>query len=275
MKKILATILSAHLLFGFAVCASALDWQSTGSTQQVSNLSQTAASDFMETSVFPNQQTAGVFEKVTYGFQPLVRLDVNQLKVSLLEITDLGEAFSPGGLFDKPPQLKFNTGIKTGNYLKPAAGVDPKISGIEADLEAAAMVMFVGVGLDFGPAFLNSNAFVGKSLEVFAPVFPSAGPSQSQVENGFDSITTGFEASAGYQINGSLALGAGVGRLNAKNFSEGNDAVIWAVYAQAILSLAPGIQVIPEFGQMELEEDTPGKNKLDAFWAGAKWEINF
>ncbi len=90
---------------------------------------------------------------------------------------------------------------------------------------------------------------------------------------GFDAGTYGFEASAGYQVSEKFSLEAGLSRLKSKNDDAKSDEV-WAVYAQAILNLAPGMQIIPEVGQIELQNDQQDAEKADLY-AGAKWEINF
>ena len=85
----------------------------------------------------------------------------------------------------------------------------------------------------------------------------------------------GFEASAGYQMTDKVALGAGIGHVKNSNDKAGAADEIWAVYAQAVLNLAPGVQIIPEVGQIDLQNDKQNTEEGDAFYAGAKWEINF
>jgi hypothetical protein len=71
-------------------------------------------------------------------------------------------------------------------------------------------------------------------------------------------------------------LGAGFGRMNDKSKETEQAEEVYAVYAQAVLAIAPGIQMIPEVGQIErIKEEPVSKKRDESFYAGAIWEIDF
>jgi hypothetical protein len=73
-----------------------------------------------------------------------------------------------------------------------------------------------------------------------------------------------FEAGYGYQNNDSDAPGE----------DEGD---VHAAYGQAVISLAPGVWIIPEVGYYDYGDDIGGTGKDfgTQLYAGAKWQIDF
>jgi hypothetical protein len=73
-----------------------------------------------------------------------------------------------------------------------------------------------------------------------------------------------------------IALGASFGKMTGKNKETDETEEIYAVYAQAILAVAPGVQVKPEVGKVDrIKEETDTEEVDQSFYAGAIWEINF
>jgi hypothetical protein len=60
---------------------------------------------------------------------------------------------------------------------------------------------------------------------------------------------------------------------NAPGFSQPDDS--WIVYAQAVMTLAPGVYVIPEVGCYDYMDDVAGNDEGYQWYAGAKWQIDF
>jgi hypothetical protein len=47
----------------------------------------------------------------------------------------------------------------------------------------------------------------------------------------------------------------------------------WIVYAQALITMAPGVYVIPEVGYYDYMDDVAGNDQGWQWYAGAKWQI--
>lgn len=210
---------------------------------------------------------------------PFVPIQLNQFVISLLDVSNNTDSFNKD---DNRATTRFNinTGIKTKNYLTdPRSMIKDELFGDNSDsLNIASSVMFIGIGFDFDSAYVKGNAFVGRPLETLTNRLGSPNAPRDN-DQGLDTNAYGFEASAGYQLNNSIALGGGFGRMKDKNKETEQTEEVYAVYAQAILAVAPGVQVKPEVGQVEriknLNQDTNTEESQQSFYAGAVWEINF
>ena len=49
----------------------------------------------------------------------------------------------------------------------------------------------------------------------------------------------------------------------------------WIVYAQSVLTLAPGVYLIPEVGYYDYMDDVAGNDQGYQWYVGAKWQIDF
>ena len=85
---------------------------------------------------------------------------------------------------------------------------------------------------------------------------------------------------AGFKFTDQLTFEAGVGYLeNDSDAPDEDDSDTTAYYLQAVISLAPGVWIIPEVGGYNYGEDIAaggtGKDAGDSIYAGAKWQIDF
>jgi hypothetical protein len=223
-----------------------------------------------------NDETLGALSGA--GFAPFIPIQIDRFAISLMDIsdedTDNENARSPLSSF------KLNTGIRTESYL-----TDPKslamneLFGISSDpLKISSSVVFVGVGYDFNSLYLRGNAYVGRPLDTLTnKMIPSQNPERTK-KQGVNTNAYGFEASAGYQLNNMIALGASIGKMTDKNLETDETEEIYAVYAQAILAVAPGVQVKPGVGKVDRVkemEKTDSEETDEEIYAGAIWEINF
>jgi len=256
--------MSLGLLLCLFATHSVAEWMFVGSSQQIAN----TTGNMDHTAPSFGDIALGSMGHINIGSQSFVPMQVDQVVVSLKGIpnadTDLtGETFS---------QFLISTGIQTETSESSVFNYSADLFPKDDVSKPESAVLFVGIGVDFGAAFIKGNAFVGQPAKGLNASYGNR-EARAQDIKGFDAETYGFEASAGYQVSEKFALEAGLSRLKNKNDDAKSDEV-WAVYAQAILNLAPGMQIIPEVGQIELQNDKQYAEKAD-FYAGAKWEINF
>ena len=76
--------------------------------------------------------------------------------------------------------------------------------------------------------------------------------------------TLRFETGVGYRVDNADG---------APGYSQKDDAL--TVYAQCMITLAPGVNVIPEVGYMDYMDDRTGNDEGYQWYAGAKWQIDF
>lgn len=276
MKKALLFILAAVSVAVLSVSAGAEQWSFFGSADKTSGAFGFGKKHFVTDLPSVSQEPLEVFSDS--GLTSFVPIQLDQLVVSLVDVTRENDLFATDEkrFFS---EFHLNTGIQTETLLTNSQthlmselfGEDTSPSGISSS------VIFVGVGLDFKSGYLKGNAFVGRPLDTLTNRLINSSNTDSIKGQGFDTDTLGFEASAGYKLNDKIALGAGFGRMNNKSQKTEQTEEVYAVYAQAILAIAPGIQIIPEFGQIERikEESVSEETRDESFYAGAIWEIDF
>jgi len=49
----------------------------------------------------------------------------------------------------------------------------------------------------------------------------------------------------------------------------------WATYLQAVVTLAPGVNLVPEVGYFDYMDNADGDDEGYEWYAGAKWQIDF
>jgi hypothetical protein len=212
----------------------------------------------------------GINNPLTGSQQNTSSLMMGQLKLSFIDIapnTDAGQAVSET---DPVPNIGFHTGFRTSKFQNLSA-VDPLST--DAEWSDSSFILFFGVNLNVGPGYFQSNAFKthpkSNASRPTAP-FESGFPKESLT----DGNAKGFNAIAGYKLNDHVTLEAGYGFIEQGRSQLNGAEEAWGIYAQAILSLYPGVQVIPGIGQIDSDKNK-AKGAAENFFAGAKWEINF
>jgi hypothetical protein len=208
---------------------------------------------------------------------PFIPIQLDQFVISLLDVNPDSDVYQKGQK-SSFPRFQLNTGIKTESYLTDPQSLfmDTLLGDRSSPLNISSSVIFVGVGLDFTSLYLQGNAYVGRPLEPLSNRLQNPQSSGSVKNQGVGVNTYGFEASAGYQLNNMIALGAGFEKMTDQNKETDQTEEVYAVYAQAILALAHGVQVKPEVGKVDrIKEETDTEETDQSFYAGAIWEINF
>ena len=70
-------------------------------------------------------------------------------------------------------------------------------------------------------------------------------------------------------------LGAGYRSDDADDISGVNKDELWAVYLQAMVTMAPGVYLCPEVGYYDYMDGTNGDSQGYQWYVGAKWQIDF
>ncbi len=207
------------------------------------------------------------------GFRnTVIPLSMTRMKLSLIDISsNPKDKGAPTGHYS-PLRLQMNAGLQTNRFsMTPSIGPSSEALSDGADWNATAYILFFGVNLDLGSGFIQTHGYMSPGLGNNGALALSGASGKPGI--GMD--TKGFNASAGYKFSDRLTLKAGCGYMDQKDKRSGASAEAWAIYAQAILSIAPGVKVIPGVGQIDFGKDQSGKSARDNFFAGAKWQINF
>lgn len=81
---------------------------------------------------------------------------------------------------------------------------------------------------------------------------------------------------AGLKFTPTLKFEVGAGYRSDDPDVSGVDAdEMWSIYGQAVITLAPGVYLIPEAGYIDNMDDFAGDDQGYSWYAGAKWQIDF
>ncbi|MEJ2730490.1 MAG: hypothetical protein P8185_18645 [Deltaproteobacteria bacterium] len=146
------------------------------------------------------------------------------------------------------------------------------------NLNVTSWVIGGDAGVNFGPVYVKGCASYGAN-------WGNAGWSGAVANasfNGDDDIKdmTSFQGAGilGFKFTDQLTFEGGFGYSYNDSDLKGEDNTdVWAGYVQAVVSMAPGVWVIPEVGYYNYGEDFNGNGKDwgTQFYAGAKWQIDF
>jgi hypothetical protein len=135
-------------------------------------------------------------------------------------------------------------------------------------------------GVNFGPAYLKGAVSYGVNTQEFGLTLSTQSAAYDGGNNVDDMTSFTGALIAGFKFTDMVTFEAGVGyTLDDSDVNGEDDADTIAVYGQAVLSLAPGVWLIPEVGYYNFGNDySPGQTGNDAgdmIYAGAKWQIDF
>ena len=92
--------------------------------------------------------------------------------------------------------------------------------------------------------------------------------------NDATSYMLGF--ACGLAVSDRLKFEVGAGYRNDDPDTPGSDNDdFWQGYVQAVVTLAPGVYIIPEVGYQDFMDGADGQNQGYDWYAGAKWQIDF
>ena len=275
VKKILAIAVLAVCIAASSASLFAEEWSFSSSKEQPWKNLDAYETPFAAVFSIAPYKSAETFPGSYLA--PFVPIQMDQFVISLLDVANEDIIFENGQAPD-PPLFQLNTGIRTESYLEdPQSLFMDELFGRSSDSsKTISSVIFVGVGFNFNSLYLKGNAYVGRPLETLSNKIQNSQSSELIKNQGVDTDAYGFEASAGYQLSNIIALGAGFGKMMGKNQETDQTEEVYAVYAQAILAVAPGVQVKPEIGKVDRIKEKTDTEEIDqSFYAGAIWEINF
>ena len=86
---------------------------------------------------------------------------------------------------------------------------------------------------------------------------------------------------AGFILNDMFKFEGGFGIRNDRtdegpdNLPGERDTTPWAAYLQSVITLAPGVYIIPEVGYYDYDNNVTGDDAGSKFYLGGKWQIDF
>jgi hypothetical protein len=151
----------------------------------------------------------------------------------------------------------------------------------DEDVDVTSWIIGADAGVNFGPAYLKGGVNYGANWgNAGWSVAGNAVASFDGDDSTKDIDTLMASLIGGFKFTDQLTFEAGVGYVNNDSDLQGeDDADIWAYYLQAVISLAPGVWIIPEAGYYDYGDDYSaagnGRDAGNQLYVGAKWQIDF
>jgi len=214
------------------------------------------------------------------GREAMLQLTFGDFKVALVPTKQANDGLAATSTETKIPGLEASYSMKMDSFsLKLAGGYQ----SYEADLGAVSYdvdsyVVALGGKVDLGAFYVGGNVYVGQNPGNL--IFLSTGGDNGW-DDGLSAMTAtgivdndawGAMIAGGFVVNDMFTVEAGYGFVETEFDVAGSiKDKAQAYYLQSVITLAPGVMVIPEVGVFDGDEDLDSKTT----YFGAKWQINF
>ena len=148
----------------------------------------------------------------------------------------------------------------------------------EDDVDVTSWILGADAGVNFGPIYIKGAGSVGTNWGNAGWSGATAGAAFDGDDETDDIDTYMAALVAGWKFTDQLTFELGAGyNYNDPDEDGADDTNITALYGQAVISLAPGVTVIPEAGYYSYGTDFGGTGQHDGsqFYVGGKWQIDF
>jgi hypothetical protein len=214
------------------------------------------------------------------GRQDMIRFRFGSLDVAFVEVNTAGlSGFAAADTDTTIPKLE-------ARYLFKAAGFSAELNGGYQTYEVIdaadngedvdSWVLGFGAKLPLGPAYFKGNIYYGQNTGNYGLWQLGASAAAWDGTDIVDNETLGFALVAGFKMSDMVTFEAGYGHLEHELDQSGADKDdTQTYYAQAVLSLAKGVYIVPEIGVVDYLDNAAGNDEGDLTYFGAKWQINF
>jgi hypothetical protein len=154
-------------------------------------------------------------------------------------------------------------------------------NGNEKDVDVVSYIVGADAAFNFGPAYIKGAASFGVNWSDAAWDITGfkTGGSRAYFDGDDDTKDTDSMMGClvgGFKFTDQINFEAGVGyRVDDPDLKGLDEDEAMAVYGQAVISLAPGVWLVPEIGYYDYMDDAAGDDEGDQIYLGAKWQIDF
>jgi hypothetical protein len=149
-------------------------------------------------------------------------------------------------------------------------------NGNTRDIDVNAYTIGADAGVNFGPAYVKAaiNYAVNPAEGGWHLSGNKASFDGDDDVKDVDMIMGSLVA--GFKFTDQLTFEGGFGyREDSPDLKGAKDDEQFSYYLQSVITMAPGVFLIPEVGYYDLKENVKGEDEGDQFYLGAKWQINF
>jgi hypothetical protein len=201
------------------------------------------------------------FGGVYSGRERILQLKFGDFKIAAVPVANV-----PAGGESQFPAIEASYSMKFDAFSLGVAGGYQSYDTAAGDVSS--YMIAVEGGANFGAAYLKGSVYMGENAGDLIWI-STGGGNDGTGAPGADVDNLGFVLVAGMKVNDFASFETGYGW--AEIDLGAADDEVKSYYLQATLTLAPGVYVIPEIGQVDEVEAGQG----DYTYYGAKWQINF
>jgi hypothetical protein len=199
---------------------------------------------------------------------------VFNISVENFQLVPFQESFCPPVDETETPlrvlQARYQLGQRY-EYLELSGGYVPRIKAFipsESQVDRDAYLSYVNLKIPLHRFFLDGGAFFGQNMDALTLI--GQHPSDDRAPQG---SLYGYQVGGGYRFSDSLSIRAGWGQAAQQRDVSRDDLRAW--YLQAQISLGWRISVSPQVGFVDFTNGDGERTKEEAFYCGARWQINF
>jgi len=217
------------------------------------------------------------------GRTPMLQWSFAGLRVALVKpvVDDLG--FENANVDSIVPQIEARYVFKTDMFALDVFGgmntykIENSVTGNDDNLNA----YIAGAGAEgfFGPAYVKGMFWWSQNAAQMGALNRGDASASVELRSSGEAIDNNdgiaFMVAAGFKATDALAIEAGYGYTNFSLDTAVEDDETQAIYINAIIDIAPGFFIVPEFGYYDLVDGFDGQDQGSETYFGAKWQINF
>jgi hypothetical protein len=188
------------------------------------------------------------------------------------------------------PRFEASYNLKLGpGYIKPFGGFqyytveDTGLGNVTDTLDVYSWLLGVSTNWNIGAFTIGGQLSYGMNVGAVTGWFngynarTSSLPYLSGGDDVDDVYTTQAALVGALKLTDALRFEAGGGYRNddADDVSGIDKDEMWNAYAHLMITLAPGVYVIPEVGYVDYMDSVTGADQGNEWYAGAKWQIDF
>jgi hypothetical protein len=167
-------------------------------------------------------------------------------------------------------QISDTSATRAAGTLTDSADIVSYVGGL--NVKASLGAFYLTVEGTYGQNWSNANWKNG--------LYNAVAASQATLKNsnGSTNDATSYMLGlvTGLKLTEHLKLEAGAGYRNDDPDTPGSDSDdFWQAYVQAVVTLAAGVYLVPEVGYQDFMDGVNGQDQGYAWYAGAKWQIDF
>jgi hypothetical protein len=227
-------------------------------------------------------------------------LNTNGFRVTTLAgpVTAAGVAPAGSDVDNNIPKIEASWLLKFGSFdIRPFGGFQYfAVSSTDAsstptatapatlvdDLDVISYVIGIDSMVNIGAFYIGGQVSYGinwGNANWSGPLVGGTAGSQALLDGNDDvTDTTSFMAMlvAGLKFTPTLTFEVGAGyRVDEPDLDDIDEDEAFTIYGQAVITLAPGVFLIPEAGYLDKLDNFAGEDEGFQWYAGAKWQIDF